>query len=182
VSEARGGSEFRLPSNAFGHTDASAMVMLEARMSDGSLLPPWLQFDSLTGLFRGTPPGGLRTSLEVTVTARDEEGREANLSFTLDMGVKAEAEAPVKAEGTQTQAFFKARNDVEEDAEADGEGDGDAVLVAADGTLKGKLEKEKPVKAGARPFSEQVRSAKAMRDPLLAKILPGEKRAGRSTL
>jgi hypothetical protein len=179
VREARGEAEFRLPFDAFGHTDPAAWVTLDARAADGSRLPSWLLFDPVTGIFRGTPPGGGRTSIDVVVTARDGQGREANLAFTLELGIKpSEAEAPVKADRPNTIAEPKARNDAEEDAEADGTAD----AALADGTSAEKLEKQKPVKAGARPFVEQVRAAKAARDPLLAKILSNSRPAGRSSL
>ncbi len=63
--------------------------------------------------------------------------------------------------------------------------DGDLAAADADAldgsepANKGKLEKAKPIKAGAIPFGEQIRAAKVARDPLLAKIL-GDKgpRAG----
>ncbi|MEO8203200.1 MAG: VCBS domain-containing protein, partial [Betaproteobacteria bacterium] len=165
---ARGLNEFRIPANAFGHTDPSAVVLLDARMADGSSLPPWLRFDSVLGIFRGTPPGGVRTAIEIILTARDEEGREANLSFTLELGVQpgeadaAQAEVPVPADRAMAKV---------DDAEAD-----EAVEIAqADGKPGEKGEKAKPVRVGATPFGEQVKAAKVTRDPLLAKILAADK-------
>ncbi len=171
---ARGEGQYQVPLDAFGHSDPSAIVRLEARSADGSPLPFWLHFDSLTGTFRGTPPGGQHTALEIILMARDEEGREASLEFTLELGVKIADEAPVKADSAPTAPAPRARADADE---GDGENDPDA--VAADGKdgpggEKDKLEKGKPVRVGAAPFGEQVKVAKAARDPLLAKIL-GEK-------
>ncbi len=174
VLTARGESQYQVPANAFGHTDPSAIVRLEAHTSDGGALPSWLRFDSVLGIFRGTPPNGQRTLIEIVLTARDEEGREANLTFTLELGVKADGE-PVQADAPAVPVEPRARADVD-DAEEE-----EAVEVAVvDGDApvqKGKLEKGKPVRAGAIPFGDQVRAAKGARDPLLAKILGGDKPA-----
>ena len=52
-----------------------------------------------------------------------------------------------------------------------------AAQEAADGKVKEKAEKAKPVRAGAVPFAEQIRAAKVTRDPLLAKILGTDQHA-----
>ena len=49
-----------------------------------------------------------------------------------------------------------------------------AAQAAADGKVRVTAEKAKPVRAGAVPFAEQIRAAKATRDPVLAKILGTE--------
>ena len=171
VLTAVGETQFQIPADAFGHTDSAAIVRLEARNSDGSPLPPWLQFDSLTGTFRGNPPGGARTFLELVLTARDEEGREANIAFTLELGVKAADPAPVRADTDKSATEPRARMDGDEAAE---ELVAEAAGAESDGVPgRDKVEKAKPVRAGAAPFAEQLRAAKAARDPLLAKILGG---------
>ena len=180
VLAARGESQFQVPSNAFGHTDPSAMVTLEAHTADGSALPSWLRFDSRTGIFSGMPPAGQRTTIEIMLTARDEEGREANLSFTLELGVKDGAAEPAKADSARPAAEPRANRDAD-DADADEAGDV-GVADAGDGTVRHKLEKAKPVRAGAVPFGEQIRAAKIAKDPLLAKILAKDKPTGRTTL
>ncbi len=174
VLTAVGETQFQIPADAFGHTDSAAIVRLEARNSDGSPLPPWLQFDSLTGTFRGNPPGGARTFLELVLTARDEEGREANIAFTLELGVKAADPAPVRADTDKSATEPRARMDGDEAAE---ELVAEAAGAESDGVPgRDKVEKAKPVRAGAAPFAEQLRAAKAARDPLLAKILGGTDR------
>src|SRR6185503_3328354 len=75
----------RVPTDAFAHTDPSAVVQLEARLANGSRLPGWLRFDGLRGVFSGTPPQGIEETLEVEVLARDTEGREARTQFTLEI-------------------------------------------------------------------------------------------------
>jgi hypothetical protein len=166
---ARGESQFQVPWNAFGHTDPSAVVMLEARTADGSGLPSWLRFDSLTGTFSGTPPNGQRTRIEILLTARDEEGREANLSFTLELGARESDAEPVKADSIRPAPEPRANIDAEE--EADGDEPAVTVLADTDGTIKHPVEKAKPARTGAVPFGEQIRAAKITMDPLLAKIL-----------
>ncbi|MFM9979544.1 MAG: putative Ig domain-containing protein, partial [Burkholderiales bacterium] len=171
VLTAVGESQFQIPADAFGHTDSAAIVRLEARSGDGVPLPPWLQFDSLTGTFRGNPPGGARTFLELVLTARDEEGREANIAFTLELGVKAADPAPVRADADKSATEPRARMDGDEAAE---ELVAEATGAESDSVPgRDKVEKAKPVRAGAAPFAEQVRAAKSARDPLLAKILGG---------
>jgi hypothetical protein len=171
---ARGEGQYQVPLDAFGHSDPSAIVRLEARNADGSPLPFWLHFDSVTGTFRGTPPGGQHIALEIILMARDEEGREASLEFTLELGVKISDEAPIKADSAPTAPQPRARADAEE---GDGEKDPDAVAAAGKDQLddgREKLEKGKHSRVGSAPFGEQVKAAKSARDPLLTKIL-GEK-------
>ncbi|MEI6723982.1 MAG: hypothetical protein WCO67_24735, partial [Betaproteobacteria bacterium] len=101
----------------------------------------------------------------------DEEGREANIAFTLELGVKAADPAPARADGEKAVAEPRARAGADEGAEerlADASG-----AESGDAPAKDKVEKSKPVRAGAAPFAEQVRAAKSARDPLLAKILGG---------
>ena len=174
VLTARGDTQYQVPATAFGHTDPSAIVRLEARTADGGALPSWLRFDSVLGIFRGTPPNGQRTLLEIVLTARDEEGREANLTFTLELGVRADGE-PAQADAPAVVVEPRAMADVEE---ADEEEAVEVAQVDGDAPVqKGKAEKGKPVRAGAVPFGEQIRAAKVSRDPLLAKILGGDKPA-----
>ncbi|MBS0337960.1 MAG: putative Ig domain-containing protein [Proteobacteria bacterium] len=182
VLSAIGDTQYRIPADAFGHTDPAAIVRLDARSADGSPLPPWLQFDALTGTFRGMPPGGARTLLEIVLTARDEEGREANIAFTLELGVKAGEGEPVKADGDRAPAEPRARADLDDGDLEKVAGDA-ADADAGDAPAKAKVEKAKPARAGAVPFAEQVLAAKTARDPLLAKILGAkDKQAGRSRL
>ena len=119
-------------------------------------------------MFRGTPPGGGRTLLEIVLSARDEEGREANLTFTLELGVGPTAEEPA-ADAPQAAVDLRSADTVD-----DGEKDPDSAETAsADAGESGKetAEKEKPARVGAVPFNEQIRAAKGTRDPVLAKIL-----------
>jgi hypothetical protein len=148
----------RVPINAFAHTDPSAVVTLEARLSDGSPLPGWLRFDGLRGVFSGTPPEGVEQTLEIEVVARDTEGREARTQFTLEIdAVRTSAAAAALTLGLDVD---------KEEAEK-------ARLAAAKaGTATAAV---RPAQPGAASFSDQVSAAKTQRDPLLDRIVPSDK-------
>lgn len=74
---------FTIPSDTFSHTMADAVLRLEARLADGRALPGWVSFDPRTGTFTVTPPGGLAGDLDVRVTARDQDGRQASTLFKI---------------------------------------------------------------------------------------------------
>jgi len=144
----------RVPTDAFAHTDPSAVVHLEARLANGSPLPGWLRFDGLRGVFSGTPPEGADETLEVEVLARDTEGREARTQFTLEIdALRTPASAAGLALGLDV--------DKEEAEKARKAGTATAAV--------------RPAKAGAASFSDQVGAAKAKRDPLLDRIAPSDK-------
>jgi hypothetical protein len=78
--------EIRIPADAFAHTDPNAPVVLEATLADGRPLPAWIVFDPASGAFKVMPPPGLQEEIEVRVIARDAQGREAMLTFTISVG------------------------------------------------------------------------------------------------
>ncbi|MBF0395038.1 MAG: putative Ig domain-containing protein, partial [Alphaproteobacteria bacterium] len=84
VAASGGSIKFDVPMDAFAHTDANASVVLEARQADGSPLPSWLQFDPATGQFTGEPPPGAG-DVQVRVTARDSQGRQAEAAFRIQL-------------------------------------------------------------------------------------------------
>jgi hypothetical protein len=156
IHDAEGEVEFRIPRDAFAHTDPMAVVRLEARLADGEPLPQWLSFDPVSGTFRGTSPEGAPAVLEIALTARDQEGRVATIDFELEMGVK---------DLSATQAA---------------RGDGDAALLkdseeflrhaAKPSREPAKLEKARS-KHGAASFAQQIRASTESRDSDLAKIV-----------
>jgi hypothetical protein len=77
------GVSFSVPRDAFVHTDAKAVVKLQARQVDGQPLPPWLMFDGITGLFNGRPADGSMPTLQLEVVARDDSGHQARTTFTI---------------------------------------------------------------------------------------------------
>jgi VCBS repeat-containing protein len=143
------GTPLSVPRDAFAHTDPRAIVILEARLADGSPLPSWISFEGESGVFIATPPRDTGASIDLEVTARDNEGRAAHTVFALQL-------QPVRAG---------------EDRAAEG--------VAPDASLGLDVDKQEAEKArlkvakertGAASFSEQVGAAKR-RDPLLERIV-----------
>jgi hypothetical protein len=78
------GLNYTVPRDAFIHTDARAIIKLEARLVDGQPLPAWVAFDGITGLFNGQPAPSARSALlDVELIARDNTGREARTTFRI---------------------------------------------------------------------------------------------------
>ena len=77
---------FALPADAFAHSRADAVLTLTARLTDGRPLPGWVVFDAQAGVFRASPPADFRGELEIQVSARDAEGREATANFRFFIG------------------------------------------------------------------------------------------------
>ncbi|WP_334156678.1 DUF4347 domain-containing protein [Oryzomicrobium sp.] len=75
-----------VPVDAFVHTKTDAVITLHATLSDGTPLPPWVEFDGGKGVFRGTPPLGYEGDLEVVITARDSNGNVATQRFRIRVG------------------------------------------------------------------------------------------------
>ncbi|WP_291333917.1 putative Ig domain-containing protein [Desulfovibrio sp.] len=77
-------SSFSLPAHTFVDPQGSAMHCI-AELASGGALPPWLQFNSTTLTFIGTPPTTVPASLSVEVIAKDTSGLTAADTFTIDM-------------------------------------------------------------------------------------------------
>jgi hypothetical protein len=82
---------FVVPSDAFAHTDAAAVVRLKAtvvgdRSGSEHSLPSWLRFDPISGQFSGEPPKNSDASITIRVVARDAEGREIATVFHIKLG------------------------------------------------------------------------------------------------
>jgi hypothetical protein len=158
----------RVPTDAFAHSDSSAVVHLEARLANGNPLPGWLRFDGLRGLFTGTPPQGVEETLEVEIIARDTEGREARTQFTLEieaMRLRAAAAGLALRMEVDKEEVEKARLEAAKQAN---EGRAATQAVSATAGIR-------PGKAGAASFSDQVSAAKTQRDPLLDRIARSDK-------
>ncbi|MDJ0939049.1 MAG: putative Ig domain-containing protein [Woeseiaceae bacterium] len=76
---------FAVPGNAFSDPDNGDSLSYSARLSDGTALPAWLQFDALTQTFTGTPPNNSNGSLDIEVIATDSGGLTASDVFTLNI-------------------------------------------------------------------------------------------------
>jgi hypothetical protein len=88
---------FNLPADAFVHTRPEAVLTLGARLTDGQDLPAWIRFDAQAGTFTVTPPPGFAAVLEIRITARDNEGREAAALFKFNVGQGASVLEPASA-------------------------------------------------------------------------------------
>jgi VCBS repeat-containing protein len=72
---------FQVPANAFSDVD-SAGLTYSATLGDGDPLPPWLNFDSSTRTFSGTPPSDFNGSIDLKVIVSDGEFSTSDV-FTL---------------------------------------------------------------------------------------------------
>ena len=82
-----------LPFDAFIHSSKDAVIRLQAKQSDDSNLPSWVQFDPATGVFIVTPPPGFKGKLDLKVLARDDDGREAVAMFQMFIGEQTAPQA-----------------------------------------------------------------------------------------
>ena len=90
---------YTLPAATFADVDLGDSLTYSATMADGSALPSWLQFDSATGAFSGTPANGDVGSLSVKVTATDSAF--ASVTKDLDIGVVNTNDAPTATAGSE---------------------------------------------------------------------------------
>jgi hypothetical protein len=172
IKDAIGLDQYQVPREAFAHTDPGAIVKLEARTINGDPLPSWLNFDPLSGMFRGVPPGGESVTLDLILTAQDAEGREASVEFKLEMGVNdAARENAPRPNRAGADPLLSGTDDADEDVR----GNKESVNPLA---KDAKLAKERAAKLdraaekhSASSFADQIRAAKLAKDPVLAKAL-----------
>lgn len=79
-------SKVSMPFDAFVHSNKDAVIKLEARQADNTALPSWVSFDPASGVFEVTPPPAFKGKLDLKVTARDDDGREATAIFQMFVG------------------------------------------------------------------------------------------------
>ncbi|MBK1879382.1 putative Ig domain-containing protein, partial [Pelagicoccus mobilis] len=72
-------------SNRFSDEDEGAELSFEATQADGSALPAWLEFNSETGTFSGTPENDDVGLLSIEVTAIDESGSSVTETFSIEI-------------------------------------------------------------------------------------------------
>jgi Ca2+-binding RTX toxin-like protein len=89
AAEANTAFAFLLPAGTFTDPDAGDVLTLSATLESGAPLPAWLSFDPATGGFSGTPGAGDVATLQVRVTATDDEGESASDIFALVVGPDA---------------------------------------------------------------------------------------------
>ncbi|WP_254563841.1 putative Ig domain-containing protein, partial [Oscillatoria sp. HE19RPO] len=87
------GNSFSLDvSGNFSDPDAGDTLTYSATLANGSPLPGWLSFDSVTGQFSGTPTDSHSGEFGVQVTATDSSGESISDSF--GVGVQAAVPTP----------------------------------------------------------------------------------------
>lgn len=77
--------QIRLPDDLFTDVDPDDELTLLATLSDGSELPGWISFDSMAGVFSGTPDSQSPGNVVVIVTATDSGGATAKTSFQISI-------------------------------------------------------------------------------------------------
>ena len=92
---------FSLPSDTFQDVDAGDNLAYTASLEDGSQLPSWLSFDAETLSFSGTPTNDNVGSINIKVTATDNDGETATDTFELT--VENVNDAPTLATGIANQ-------------------------------------------------------------------------------
>lgn len=73
----------QIPTSTFVDQDAHDVLAYSASLADGTALPTWLTFDSVTHTFGGIPTNSEVGTLHLAVTATDSSGLSATSSFTL---------------------------------------------------------------------------------------------------
>lgn len=74
---------FTLPDDSFVDVDAGDGLIFTATLNNGSSLPNWITFDSVTRTFSGTSPTNFGGALNLGVTATDSAGASASSNFEL---------------------------------------------------------------------------------------------------
>jgi VCBS repeat-containing protein len=75
----------KLPADTFTDADRGSGFTLAVRRADGSSLPHWLSFDSVTRVFSGTPGNQDVGRLAVQLVAIDNEGAVGSDTFEMDV-------------------------------------------------------------------------------------------------
>ncbi len=74
---------YTFPANTFGDGDIGASFTYTATLAGGGALPAWLNFDSATRTFSGTPANGDVGTISVKLTANDGAGGTAEDTFDI---------------------------------------------------------------------------------------------------
>ena len=74
-------ASFNLPDGMFRHSDSHANVTVVANLADGRPLPAWMTFDPTSGRFTAKPPADSGGTLDIKISARDQNGNVAETQF-----------------------------------------------------------------------------------------------------
>ncbi|QEY13627.1 putative Ig domain-containing protein [Cellvibrio sp. KY-YJ-3] len=90
------------PANTFGDGDVGATFSYTAELADGGALPAWLNFDSATRTFSGTPTNSDVGTISVKLIANDGAGGTANDVFDVVIANTNDAPTVANPIGNQT--------------------------------------------------------------------------------
>jgi hypothetical protein len=76
----------QIAAETFIDPDVGDALKYHAYAAHSKKLPRWIKFDPLSRKFQFHPPAQSRGRMLIRVVARDFDGLEAELSFTLDYG------------------------------------------------------------------------------------------------
>ncbi|MEP3372053.1 malectin domain-containing carbohydrate-binding protein, partial [Maribacter dokdonensis] len=76
---------FSLDTNEYFDKGYPGNILEITATANGEVLPSWINFDSTTGLFEGTPPVGTTGSYSIVLTAEDANGLTALTSFEISI-------------------------------------------------------------------------------------------------
>ena len=93
---------FTVSEDAFADEDEGDSLTYSATLADGSALPAWLSFDGATRTFSGTPSATDSGSIEVRVTATDNDSLSTSQDFTLTVNTTNTAPTEGTAIADQT--------------------------------------------------------------------------------
>jgi Ca2+-binding RTX toxin-like protein len=83
VVNANAALNFTLPVGAFADADAGDLLSYTATLANGSALPSWLSFNSVTKTFTGQPTLENSGLIDIKVLASDSSGAQASDNFTI---------------------------------------------------------------------------------------------------
>ena len=98
---------FTIPIDAFAKSNNDTMVSLKASQSGDRALPSWLKFDAVAGKFEGEVPEDFEGSIEVLVTATDQNGNEVTTSFVIEKDISSPATNNEEQSKLSTPEFNK---------------------------------------------------------------------------
>jgi hypothetical protein len=75
---------FTVPNNTFDDVDANESLSLTASLDNGSPLPNWLEFNTTSHEFKGTPTA--EATLKINVTATDSGNATVNATLNITVG------------------------------------------------------------------------------------------------
>lgn len=91
---------WQLPKDAFADADAGDVLTYSASLADGSALPDWLAFDTVTGSLTGT--SNVAANYAIHITATDLAGAAVSQHFTLVVAAASESQNPVTGPDADT--------------------------------------------------------------------------------